>query len=189
MGSLKRKIIIKGNIAFVPLGEGAKQGYAVISADDVPKVETNNWRLDSYGYAIKSIKVGGKTKNIYLHHLVYKKPDEGMVIDHINRNKLDNRRGNLREVSHSVNSANRKINRNNDSLFRYPGVRQLKSSKTGRVYNTFEASIKFKDKWVCREYYNNIEDAIRARQKMEKEFYGFVINRDDSRRNKSSWGL
>lgn len=44
MGSLKRKIVIKDDITFIPLGEGAKQGYAVISADDVPKVENNSRR-------------------------------------------------------------------------------------------------------------------------------------------------
>lgn len=189
MGTIKRKLIIKGDVAFVPLGEGAKQGYTIISADDVPKVETNNWRLDTHGYAIKSIKVNGKTKNIPLHHLVYKKPSKGMVIDHINRNILDNRRENLREVSHSVNSANRKINRSKSSLFRYPGVRQIKSYKTGQMYNTFEVAIKFKDKWVRTEYYDNLEDAIKARKRMEREIYGFVIDRGDSRRSRSSWGL
>lgn len=191
MGSMKREIIIKDGIAFVPLGEGAKQGYAIISADDVPKAENNNWRLDSHGYAIKSIRVGGKTKNIPLHHLVYKKPDKGMVIDHINRNKLDNRRENLREVSWSVNSANRKFHRKNGSLFLYPGVRQIKSNKTGVVYDTFEVSIKFKDKWMKREYYHNLAEAIEARKRMEEEFYGCTIDRnlDNSRRNRSSWGL
>lgn len=185
-----RAIIIRDGVGFVPLGKNAKQGYALVSADDVYKVEMNSWRLDSHGYAIKSIKENGKTKNISLHHVVYKKPSKGMVIDHINRNKLDNRRENLREVSHSINSANRKINRSKDSLFRYPGVRQIKNSKTGQIYNTFEASIKFKERWVCREYYDNIEDAIRARQKMEKEFYGVVIKRENNgRRNKSSWGV
>lgn len=186
MGSIKpRKIIIKGDIAFVPLGSNGCQGYAMISADDVAKVEMSSWRLDSHGYAIKSIKVNKKTKNISLHHVIYKKPDKGMVIDHINRNKLDNRRENLREVSHSVNSANRKIDRSRDSLFRYPGVRQIKNYKTGQTYNTFEVSIKFKGKYVRREYYDNLEDAIKARQSMEKEIYGVTVDR----RNRSTWGI
>ena len=184
-----RAIIIRDGVGFVPLGKNAKQGYALVSADDVYKVEMNSWRLDSHGYAIKSIKENGKTKNISLHHVVYKKPSKGMVIDHINRNKLDNRRENLREVSHSINSANRKINRSKDSLFRYPGVRQMKSSKTGQIYDTFEVSIKLKGKQIRTEYYNNLEDAISARKNMKRELYGFAINRDNSRRNRSSWGL
>lgn len=186
MGSIKpRKIIVEGNIAFIPLGPNGCQGYTIISADDVTKVEMNNWRLDSHGYVIKSIRVNKKTKNISLHHVVYKKPDKGMVIDHINRNKLDNRRENLREVSHSVNSANRKINRSRGSLFKYPGVRQIKNYKTGQIYNTFEVSIKFKDKCMRTEYYDNLKDAIKARQNMEKEIYGVTIDR----RNRSSWGV
>lgn len=185
-----RAIIVRDGVGFVPLGENAKQGYALISADDVYKVEKNSWRLDSHGYAIKSVKENGRTKNISLHHVVYKKPSKGMVIDHINRNKLDNRRENLREVSHSVNSANRKLNRSKNSLFKYPGVRQVKNHKTGQIYDTFEVAIKLKDKWVCTEYYDNLEDAINARKRMEEEVYGFVIDRkNNSRRNKSSWGL
>lgn len=185
-----RAIIVRDGVGFVPLGENAKQGYALISADDVYKVEMNSWRLNSHGYAIKSVKENGRTKNISLHHVVYKKPSKGMVIDHINRNKLDNRRENLREVSHSVNSANRKLNRSKNSLFKYPGVRQVKNHKTGQIYDTFEVSIKLKEKWVRTEYYDNLEDAIDARKRMEEEFYGFVIDRkNNSRRDKSSWGL
>ena len=148
MGSIKpRKIIMGGDIAFIPLGPNGCQGYAMISADDVAKVEKNSWRLDSHGYVIKSIKVDKKTKNISLHHVIYKKPDNGMVIDHINRNKLDNRRENLREVSYSLNSANRSRRKSVKENRPYPGVRRIKNRKTGEMYDTWEVTIKFKGKF------------------------------------------
>lgn len=180
-----RAIIIRDSVGFVPLGKNAKQGYALISADDVYKVEMNSWRLDSHGYAIKSIKENGKTKNISLHHVVYKKPDKGMVIDHINRNKLDNRRENLREVSYSLNSANRSRPKSVKENRPYPGVRRIKSRKTGKVYDTWEVTIKFKEKFMYTGYFNNVDDAIKKRKDLEKQLYGSVIDR----RNKSSWGL
>ena len=180
-----RAIIIRDGVGFVPLGENAKQGYALVSADDVYKVEMNSWRLDSHGYAIKSIKENGKTKNISLHHVVYKKPDKGMVIDHINRNKLDNRRENLREVSYSLNSANRSRRKSVKENRPYPGVRRIKNRKTGEMYDTWEVTIKFKEKFEYTGYFDNVDDAIKKRKELEKQVYGSVIDR----RNKSSWGL
>lgn len=180
-----RAIIIRDGIGFIPLGENAKQGYALVSADDVCKVEMNSWRLDSHGYAIKSIKENGKTKNISLHHVVYKKPDKGMVIDHINRNKLDNRRENLREVSYSLNSANRSRRKSAKENRPYPGVRRVKNRKTGKMYDTWEVAIKFKGKFEYTGYFNNVDDAIKKRKKLEKQLYGSAIDR----RNRSSWGL
>ncbi|PEM64429.1 HNH endonuclease [Bacillus toyonensis] len=47
-------------------------------------------------------------KNIKVHHYVYGKPKSGHVIDHINRNKLDCRRENLREIDFFGNTQNRK---------------------------------------------------------------------------------
>lgn len=177
-----RAIIVKDGIGFVPLGENAKQGYALVSADDVYKVEMNSWRLDSHGYAIKSIKESGKTKNISLHHVVYKKPDKGMVIDHINRNKLDNRRENLREVSYSLNSANRSRRKSVKENRPYPGVRRVKNKKTGGTYDTWEVTIKFKGKFEYIGYFNNVDDAIKKRKELEKQLYGSVINR------RTRWG-
>lgn len=180
-----RDIIIRDCVGFVPLGKNAKQGYALVSADDVYKVEMNSWRLDSHGYAIKSIKENGKTKNTPLHHVVYKKPDKGMVIDHINRNKLDNRRENLREVSYSLNSANRSRRKSVKENRPYPGVRRIKNRKTGEIYDTWEVAIKFNGKFVYTGYFNNVDDAIKKRKELEKWLYGSVIDR----RNRSSWGL
>ena len=163
-----RAIIVKDDVGFVPLGKNAKQGYALVSADDVYKVEMNSWRLDSHGYAIKSVKENGKVKNISLHHVVYKKPDKGMVIDHINRNKLDNRRENLREVSYSLNSANRSRRKSVKENRPYPGVRRVRNKKTGGTYNTWEVTIKLKGKFQYTGYFNNVDDAIKKEKRARK---------------------
>ena len=50
--------------------------------------------------------------HITMHDLIMQPPD-GMVVDHINGNGLDNRRCNLRIVSHRINMLNRRKHSNN----------------------------------------------------------------------------
>lgn len=60
------------------------------------------------GYAAFAVKnENGKSRLILLHRLVNKTP-AGMLTDHINGNKLDCRRTNLRTATMSQNVANRK---------------------------------------------------------------------------------
>ena len=53
-------------------------------------------------------------KTIFLHRIVNKTP-EGLVTDHINRNKTDNRKENLRSATNTTNQRNRGLQKNNTS--------------------------------------------------------------------------
>jgi hypothetical protein len=53
--------------------------------------------------------IDGKT--VFAHHLVIGKPPKGQVVDHIDRNKRNNRRNNLRFLTYSANGVNCKLNR------------------------------------------------------------------------------
>lgn len=78
--------------------------------------------ISRHGYIIRRDK-RGVLKHIFLHHMIIGKPTEGMVVDHINGNKLDNRRHNLRFVKISINNANRKKRIDSKQLFK--GIRVL----------------------------------------------------------------
>jgi hypothetical protein len=74
---------------------------------DAEMIESQHWYLDYRGYA-RSYR--GK-----IHRLIMR-PPEGFDVDHINGNKLDNRRTNLRVVTHQENCQNRPLpNKNNTS--------------------------------------------------------------------------
>jgi len=53
--------------------------------------------------------INKRTIKLYLHHAVIGKPPKGYVVDHINRNPLDNRRENLRFVTVAENAWNQDL--------------------------------------------------------------------------------
>lgn len=71
-----------------------------VDDDDYEKYNHLVWHLSDTGYAVRK---SGKT--VRLHRLIMDCP-EGMVIDHLNGDKLDNRKSNLRICTQSENAKN-----------------------------------------------------------------------------------
>lgn len=94
---------------------GESIAYALIDATDAPVINQHRWSLHPNGYAVRVEKRGGKRRTVLMHRQVMGEP-EGEV-DHINLNRLDNRRANLRVCSHLVNCQNRAPQVNNTSGF------------------------------------------------------------------------
>ena len=64
-------------------------------------VDRFNWFFDGMYAATKH-----EGRNLRLHKLIAGTPPPGLEIDHENRNKLDNRRHNLRFLTHAANCRN-----------------------------------------------------------------------------------
>lgn len=64
-------------------------------------------RVTATGHVQWGGRFEGKQQTIYLHHLTIGRPIFGLVVDHINRNPLDNRRCNLRVVTYRTNNINK----------------------------------------------------------------------------------
>ena len=99
------------------------------------------WRVCKDGYAFRR-KSGNR---IFLHHIVMGEPLAlGLVRDHINRNKLDNRLSNLRWVTVAENAQNRTVSVRNVTGFR--GV--FADATTGRYRARIQKGGKsVVDKW------------------------------------------
>lgn len=88
-----------------------------IDLDDVAKVKKYKWHLSDTGYVITCID----GINLRLHKYIigdyenYKAHDYDNMTDHIDRNKLNNRKDNLRKVNDSENKQNRDLISTNKS--------------------------------------------------------------------------
>ena len=94
--------------------------YALVDDDDYPIVSKYNWCLDRKGYVVGK----ANEEHIMLHRFIAKTHhwDVGEnIIDHINRDKRDNRKSNLRVCTPQQNCFNR-IQRYNGATSRYKGV-------------------------------------------------------------------
>lgn len=123
--------------------------YTIIDDEDYKIFSKFKWCV-SNGYAVR--RVGGRKnqKTLLLHREIMKTAG-AMDTDHINGDKLDNRRSNLRVVTRSQNMANVPKRVNNKSG--YKGVSWKESHKMWR------STIKVNGKSVHLGYSDNKVDA------------------------------
>jgi hypothetical protein len=87
-----------------PRGERA---YAEIDAADYAELSRHKWALDKDGYAYRFVQTHGHRRRISMHRqLLGLGSDDQRHSDHINGDRLDNRRSNLRIVTQAQNNQN-----------------------------------------------------------------------------------
>lgn len=125
----------------------------IVDEDDYHHLIQFSWHL-TRGY-VSSKKLGS------LHRYVMNYDGEA-IIDHINNNKLDNRKENLRIVSRQQNSQNKSSSKNSSS--KYIGV--SKNSNKWSAYITIDGVKKYIG------VYENEKDAAMARDEYTKKYFG-----------------
>lgn len=94
-------------ICLIPIqGKVGAGKFAIIDPDDYERVSKHRWLMDRDGYAVTWIRTPEGRRNVGMHRFINRTPS-GLLTDHINGLKLDNRRSNLRSVTNSQNQANR----------------------------------------------------------------------------------
>ena len=145
----------------IGIGYTSKGERFLFDKEDFELIKDYCWYINNnHGYVRTTDKITGK--RILLHRLVMH-PKKEENVDHINHDKLNNCKSNLRVCTSSNNAKNRSANKNSVS-----GV-------TGVVWkkreNKWVAQINVGGKYMHLGYFALKEEAIRARIKAELEFY------------------
>ena len=134
-----------------------EKARALIDLEDVDLIKNYKWSITQKGYVYCS------TQSIRLHRLILGCPED-FVVDHINHNKLDNRKDNLRICTTQQNNMNQGKHSGNTS-----GITGVYWHKSERKWY---ASIGVHGRLVHLGRYATIEEAIVARQQAEIEYFG-----------------
>ncbi|MDP9317093.1 MAG: HNH endonuclease, partial [Chloroflexota bacterium] len=87
---------------------------ALVDDEDYESLSSHKWRYHNAGYAVRT----EGTRSVLMHRVIMQAP-VGMEVDHINRDRLDNRRTNLRLCSHMENCRNNSTHKGSSQ---YKGV-------------------------------------------------------------------
>ena len=134
--------------------------YAIVDEEDFDMVDGfGSWYENEHGYAVKRTTSLGKKITIRMHALINKTP-KGLVTDHINGNRLDNRKSNLRSVGQMINCWNKKRS----------GVEHTKYDLPSGI--TYDKS---RQKYVAtktlRKRFDTLQEAIDFTNQSRKDIY------------------
>lgn len=114
---------------------------------------SRRWGISNRGYLKCQKVINGKPVNIAFHRLIMNAaPDQ--FLDHINQDKLDNRRSNLRFCTKAQNMMNRRKFKSERCVSRYKGV--------GKHGNRWRARARYESKYYHLGYFDSEELAAKA---------------------------
>lgn len=130
--------------------------------EDLPLIESRSWYKDKDGYLVSCYFFNGRRRFVRFHRIVMRaKP--GQFVDHINKNRADNRKQNLRCCMMSENVRNRSAYSTNTS-----GVTGVYFDKQRKKW---VASISYNKKRILIGRFASKEDAVLARLEKEAELF------------------
>jgi hypothetical protein len=143
--------------------------YAKVDPADYDRLKRYEWTTKKgtnsfYTFRDRPGKKDGKKSVLYMHQEILEVP-EGMIIDHINHDGMDNRSANLRAATHTQNMYNRR-KRSGSTYSKYKGVHWHKLDRKWHAMITFE-----KKKIYLGCFLNEI-DAAKIYDEAAKKYHG-----------------
>lgn len=153
------KYRIDGNVVYVKFLNCDSEFICSVQ-DWNEKTKNICWRKNNTGYARGTVN----GKQVLFHSYILNINTKGDAeVDHINGNRLDNTRENLRICTRQNNSYNNGVYSNNTSGV--TGVHWHKCS------GKWTANIGYQRKQIHLGSFNDFEDAVIARQEAEKKYF------------------
>ena len=142
-------------------------GCTYVDKEDYQQFNKYNWYRSKAGYASRHKRINGKSLSIVLHREVLQLPvlcKGGVEVDHINQNKLDNKKSNLRKCTHQQNKYNVSGQKNKTS--KHKGVCWQPQR------NKWVAQIRIKGKNTCLGTFETEEEAATTYNIAAKTHHG-----------------
>ena len=125
-----------------------------IDKDDYAKTRQYKWNMNDQGYAVN------RKHRLRLHNLVLNKTNHKLDTDHINGDRLDNRKKNLRICTHSQNLMNQRVPSDNTSGY------------TGIIWDKERSMWMVRIKKIHLGRFKELSKAIKARKQAELRYFG-----------------
>lgn len=135
----------------------------IVDEEDVEILKQHRWVIGGPGYAVTYKYPTGKTVCLLMHRLIVgARP--GQVCDHINGNKLDNRKSNLRICKQRENAKNRVGCRDSRS-----GIKGVHWDKSRGLWGV---QIRADERRIYVGRYSDIEQAKAAYNEAAAKYHG-----------------
>lgn len=155
--------IIEGAICRIILfnRQGEQTGVVIIDTEDCNKCKKHKWHLGKRGYPTSRIN----RKLVCLHKYIFLVEN----VDHADRDKMNNRKSNLRECSYSQNNMNQP-----PRVRTYKKTSQYKGVWLDKKSNKWQAAIRYNNKRKSLGSFHDEKEAAlvynEAAKKYHKEF-------------------
>ena len=154
--------------------------FALVDDELFDELNKYHWSISSNGYAQRRVKIGDKVSTILMHRQIMELTlSDNKIVDHINGNRLDNRKSNLRVCTHTENLHNSKLSKRNKSGAK--GVfllhREYETKKKGIVCKYYwRASIMYNRKLIYLGCFPDTKEGFKQAKKAyndaAKKYYG-----------------
>lgn len=143
---------------------------ALVDDEDYEELNRYTWCTASNLYAKRNGSVNGKRFTVLMHRQILNAPN-GIEVDHVNGERLDYRKGNLRLATFSENQRNSKCQKNNKL-----GIKGVFWKRSKNRFIAYISPPLQKQIWLGS--FKTAQEAKEAYCKAAKELHGEFANLD-----------